>query len=63
MVCEHLVECLAGADRAGLADVGRRVPVADLGDRGLDPVDLLFATSALPFMFQVTMAVRRFFET
>jgi hypothetical protein len=63
LVCEHLVECLAGADRAGLADVEPRVPVADLGDRGLDPSIFFFATSALPFMFQVTMTVRRLFET
>jgi len=27
------------------------------------PSIFFFATSALPFMFQVTMAVRRFFET
>jgi len=36
-----LSSVFAGADRAGLADIESRVPVADLDDRGLDPVDLL----------------------
>ncbi len=38
---EHLVERLARADRAGLADVEARVGRRDLGGRGRDRVDVL----------------------